>query len=436
MEADYRFPNRKKPAGEEPNLGQEVTEPAQQNPHSGLEKAGLQDPSGEKKEEKKLPLSSYKIIESELEPPRYNPPVAEEPTPIDVNADAEVENATDKPPVPLLPLPEPWIDRIRKLAQGPTKFYATAGVGLGILFGVVIATSFWHTSSPEGPYDLGSVTSSAVGLKGHLFTKWDKKLEYRLTLEPSSQNQQAGFAMAVASPPRPLSIEIHLQNSQGSVLCTTEILLKFDARNAAALATSTSGSEAGKTDAHKISSDQLAQGIDLARLEAQEPARELGRDIFQNQIGKDGQIAAIYAQGEIPCSEEAYKDTSSWSFSPNFLSVAEQDELLTRQEEVKAHAARLSAAELGAHAKRTPNSAIKLLPFSVEGDDAIVEFDTSRGIIETSGRKIFFFDRTGGQGADLRWQDYPVSIHYQCDRSSDCTLTHAGLGVLRARLKK
>jgi hypothetical protein len=83
-----------------------------------------------------------------------------------------------------------------------------------------------------------------------------------------------------------------------------------------------------------------------------------------------------------------------------------------------------------------PKPTLKLLPFALEGDDAIVELDASRGFIETSGRKIFFFDKTGGQGADPKWQEYPVSIHYKCDRISNCTLTHAGLGALRAKLKK
>jgi hypothetical protein len=269
-----------------------------------------------------------------------------------------------------------------------------------------------------------------------LFTKWDKKLQYRLTIEPAEQEQQAGFALAVANSPHPLSIAIQLQDDKGFMLCSKEILLKFDARNAAALAASTPGSQANKTDVGTILNEQLEQGVDLARLEAQEPARELGKDIFQNQIGQDGQITAIYAQGEIPCSAKAYENTFSWSFSSDFPSLAEQDELLKREKETKVNTARLAAVQLTAPRKRMPKPAIKLSPFSLEGDDAIVELDTSRGFIETSGRKIFFFDKTGGQGTDSKWQEYPVSIHYKCDRISNCTLTHSGLGVLRAKLKK
>jgi hypothetical protein len=436
MEVDPKFPNREIPAGDQPGLGQKDAEPDLKKPCDDSAKAGLQDPSDKKKEEKQLPLNTYKIIESEPASPPEKPAVVEEPTPIDASAETKEKKDTSTPPIPRPPFFAPWIERIRKFAQEPTKVYATAGVCLGVLAGVVIATILWHSENPEGPYDLGSSTFSAVGLRGHLYTKWDKKLQYRLTIEPAEQEQQEGFALAVASSPRPLSIAIHLQDDKGFVLCSKEILLKFDARNAAALAAPTADSQTIKTEVGTILNEQLEQGIDLARLEAQEPARELGKDIFQNQIGQDGQIAAIYAQGEIPCPAKAYKNTFSWSFSSDFPSLAEQTELLKRKEEAKANAARQAAAQLAAPKKRTPKPAIKLSPFSLEGDDAIVELDASRGFIETSGRKIFIFDKKGGQGADPKWQEYPVSIHYTCDRISNCTLTHSGLGALRVKLKK
>jgi hypothetical protein len=72
----------------------------------------------------------------------------------------------------------------------------------------------------------------------------------------------------------------------------------------------------------------------------------------------------------------------------------------------------------------------------MEGDDSIVEFDATRGVIETRGGKTFYFDKTGGQGADPKWQDYPVSIHYRCDRAASCILTQARLGALRARTNR
>jgi hypothetical protein len=74
------------------------------------------------------------------------------------------------------------------------------------------------------------------------------------------------------------------------------------------------------------------------------------------------------------------------------------------------------------------------LPFSIEGDDAIVDWDASRGIIETREGKTFYFDKTSGEIVNPRWQDYPVGIHYRCDQTSTCILSNAGAGALRVRL--
>jgi hypothetical protein len=326
-----------------------------------------------------------------------------------------------------------WIERIQRFAQSPTRVYAAAGIGLGVLFGVVFALIFWQLNHAEGRYDLGSFTSSAAGLKGHLWIEWDKKIAYRLTIEPSYPDYKAGFAHAVARPPRPLSIQVHLEDFQGFTLCTREIVLKYDARNAEALAASTPDSQALKTDAVNLPANQPAQTIDLAQLDAQETARERDQEIFQNQIGPDGQITAINAHGEIPCSKTAYEKTTNWSFTPDFPSLAEQDQWLKRQRELSAGAARASST---ASAARKKKAAIQLLPFTVEGDDAIVDFDAAQGVIATRGRKTFFLDKAAGAAADSAWQDYPVNIHYRCDQSSNCTLTHSGLGGLRARMKR
>jgi hypothetical protein len=255
---------------------------------------------------------------------------------------------------------------------------------------------------------LGPYASSSTGLQGHLFIQWDKKLEYRLTIKPGDPDQQAGFALAVAHPQRPLTIAIHLQDSAGFVLCSREIALKYDAGNAPAPASSAPGSPAGNSDA--------------------------GKENFQNQIDPDGKITAINSQGSLPCSAEAYEKAENWSFSTNFPSLAEQDDWLDRQKEMEAAAGRPSPAGVAPRKKIAPKVAAKLLPFSIEGDDAIVDFDTSHGVIQTRGRKTFLVDKATAAGADAGWQDYPVSIHYRCDQSSSCMLMRSGAGTLRASL--
>lgn len=412
MDEDPRFPNRDDHAWDQPL------------PDDKFADKESQELSGEKKEDKDLPVSSYKVIgappEASSGQPQVEfvpPPIAvtkpEEPVLIRVSASAKEKKNTAEAPASMPPLRnakssfrEVWAGRMRKFFSSPTRTYAAIGVGLGFLLIVIVAIVAWLTSPPEGRYDMDSVTSDAAGLKGHLYIQWNKKLEYRLEIEPSEAAQLAGFSVAVANPPRPLSIDIHLQDVEGFVLCSKEVLLKYDARNAVDLDASARSTQ-----------------------DAQEAAREKGRDVFQNQTGADGKVVAIQAQGDIPCSAKAYEKAANWSFSSNFPSLAEQAEGLKRQQELETSAAHGASSS---HRKAAPKTAAKLLAFSVEGDDAIVDFDASRGIVVTHGRKTFFVNKTA---TDSRWQDYPVSIHYRCDRSSECILMSPGLGGLRARLR-
>ena len=378
--------------------------------------ANIEDPEGKNiGEEAQLPVNTYKIIEPSPEDVDARIAAAGLYIYPDVNAEAKAERPANKPRTPRPPSHESLTERMQRFAENPTKFYATIGAGLGVLLALIFAAVNLLPGSSEGRYDLGPVTSSATGLKGHLYIKWEKTLHYRLTLEASEAEQRAGFALAVTNPPRPLSIDIQLQDNQGFVLCFREIVLKYDARSA---------------DLAANLPDKPPAASDIAQLKDQELKRKQGKDLFQNQTTAKGQVVALNAQGEIPCSMKAYEKTTQWSFSTNFPSLAEQDEALKRPQEMRAIAAQRAAAHKAAKA------AEKLLPFSIEGDDAIVEFDVNRGVIETSGRKTFFLDKTSMGSASPVWQEYPVNIHFRCDQSSNCTLMHAGAGALRARLKR
>ena len=433
-DADSRYPNRTKPITVPPLPGDTFERPDAEPPRDKIAAPDEQKPESEKVEEPELHYSSYKIIEPE---PESLPPIitAVEPeiSPREAKANTRKKKIQIKAETPQPQLFEPQAEPILELPKKRTMIYVSAVAGFGVLLGLAIA--YWFLGN-SGQYDLGTYTSTPTGLKGHLSTKWDKKPLYRLTIEPSDKGRQEGFALAVANSTVPLSIEIHLQDAHGAVLCSKEIILKYNAGNAATAAQTTLGTGAGSTENGSNSSAQFAQEIERARYEANEPERELDNDMFRDQIGKDGQIASIFAEGEIPCSRKAYGNIFAWSFTSNFPAAAEQDELLKLQEEVQEKDAQLSAAELAAHKKKTPKSAVRLLPFSMEGDDSIVEFDAQRGVIETRGGKTFYFDKTGGQGADPKWQDYPVSIHYRCDRAANCILTQARLGALRARMNR
>jgi hypothetical protein len=390
--------------------------------------ANLEDSDGKNVEEdKQQPANTYKIIgprPEDLDDKTAAPGLFIYPA---VNAEAEAQKPVRESPTPQAPshefLLEPsshesLTERLRRFAESPIRFYAVIGAGLGVLLGVIVFVAVsLLTGNPEGRNDMGPVISDGTGMKGHLYLKWKKTLQYNLTFETIYPEQQAGFALAVANSPYPLSIEIHLQDDQGQMLCSREIVLKYEARSAFTTAANPP--------------NEPPAAIDYAQSDVVEQEREQGKDIFNNQIAPDGHIVAINAQGEIPCSTKAYEKTTQWSFSTNFPSLAEQGELLERQQEMRANAARGSAAH-----NKAAKAAEKLVPFSIEGDDAIVEFDVNRGVIVTSGRNTFFFDKSNAHSADPVWQEYPVSIHFRCSRSLDCTLMHAGAGALRARLRR
>jgi len=409
MNFDSRYPNRKKPIEEPPQLGFDSKESEPTTLRSMSAGGDEQYPGGEKAGEENLPRSGYRIIESERESPPVHF-VDELPPPIFASTGVDIKKVEEAPPAPPPAAGKSLAESIRSFTNNPAKVYTTASVTLGVLVGIIIATFLWHPDKPVGPYDLGTSTASGAGLTGHLFARWEKKLEYRLTIEPADPGLQAGFSLAAGHSPRPLSVVIHLLDDRGFVLCNKEILLRYDAQHAIASAAPSTAD--------------------------QEAARVRNQDLFLNQIGPDGNIAAIYAQGDISCSMQDYGKTFSWSMTSNFPSVAEQKDLLKRYTVQQANAVRAAAMDHSVHPKKPLEPAVSLLPFSIEGDDAIVEFDGYRGKIETEAGKTFFFDKTSGAGSDPRWQDYPVSIHYRCDRASNCVIKHSGILVLHAVMKR
>jgi hypothetical protein len=397
-----------------------MTDEKKKNPYEEIQ-AELPQPSG------------YRVVEQYRDLLNGQPG---EPEPIIFPAEPPVaEGKPAKTPFSVPFLNPAWKERLRKFAENPVRVYAAAGIGLGILFGIILVAILWHSGSEEGRYDLGVAHYGAAGLKGHLFVEWDKRVKYRLTIEPEEADRQAGFALAVTSSPRPLSVSIHLQDSQGFVLCGKDILLKFDARGAEAQLATAPAASAAKTDPAALPTEQPAQTTDFAKLDAQEAAREKGQDLFQNQTETDGQIAGLGAQGEIPCSKSAYVKTMLWSFTADFPSLAEQDALLNRQQDLlnPPPPPLPPPPPPAAHKKK---ATLAPLPYMIEGDDAIVEFDPSFGVIETRGRKLFLIDKAAAAAANTAWQDFPVNIHYLCDPMSNCTLMHSGLGSLRVKMRR
>jgi hypothetical protein len=292
------------------------------------------------------------------------------------------------------------------------------------MVGVIFAMISWHGSTVNGPYDLKTVDASGYGLKGHLYTKWEDRLGYRLTIEPDDPARQDGFSLAVRNSPRPLAIDIQLHDPLGFVLCSKTILLKYDPKSALA-------HRDQHGNAFVSTGTRVDTGIDVAKLEAAELQREQGKDVFQVSVGADGKIDSLNAQGQLGCSMKEYGNASSWNFLPDFPTVSEQAAM------VKPAAAREEAAAPADNAVRRAKkkTADVPSPFYIEGSDAIVAYDSGSGALQTGFGKFFFLDKSGPDAKIVEAQDLPVKVYYKCDQGGMCTLARSGSFLLHVRMK-
>ena len=142
------------------------------------------------------------------------------------------------------------------LGKSNILLFAVAGAALGIVLGIGAAASLSlpqriaraHTASAKtlsepdhtqdgkvqpaeaqaheaqsaiaqpGPKDLGSAAFDAAGLTGRLTTDWNDKATYQLAIEPANPAQQAGFSLAVAGSPKPLSVSLMVKRADPCVL--------------------------------------------------------------------------------------------------------------------------------------------------------------------------------------------------------------------------
>jgi hypothetical protein len=352
-----------------------------------------------------------------------------------------------------IPAVEP--DRVPSAAE-PSKpasragLYAAAAAGFGILAGGGVAAFLFHQSeasvapapAPSSVsnqvQDLGSAVAENYGLKGHLTAQWTSQLGYHVSIEPSDPAMAAGFALAISNPSHPLSMKVQFEDRLGFVVCSQDVLVKFQPRKPADLEPPDPKTASGKKP-RKITAIQqkhLAdEQADYDRAQAQERQREKGNDVFQNQVGADGHIASLSAQGSIPCPTEAYARAAKWGFVPDFPTLDDQNELVGNQPQAREIALRNAMQKARRRmAYKSPGNA---LAFSLEGDDAVVDFDTAGGVLETRAGKTFTIDKSAGEGNTAVWQQYPAYFHYRCEQTtSSCTLARAGAGVMHATLKR
>jgi hypothetical protein len=400
------------------------------------------------------PVSTYQVVEAK--------PIASDQRFVASELDEEEDQTA---PVTAVPQPDVKAKAPKRIAQqaasavrtvryeaeqverSSTKMYVALAAGLGILTSLaVVAFVLMPGKSADSTYDMGSVTSTSNGLKGHLTTTWGDQLSYKLSIEPSDASQLDAFVTAINDPPQPISVSLQLKDVSGSVLCDTPILLKYDPlKRIPNVVTRDGSASAGNAKKAKIDESvqtqaEVERALNNARLVGQELSREHGKDIFQPVNGEDGQIASIAAQGTLPCSKKQYQSAASWAFVTNFPSVLQttapqnsdtNDNLDAFGVAPARHDGNTAAERKMARRVPLPNS-----HFSVEMDDALVGYQTATGIVETRAGKSFLVEKRDLVASSLKGVELPIPIHYRCDQLGACSLAGLNSGIQRAWLER
>ena len=423
-DTENAVPNNASAQGEQPRPENVSAESKPEEPAGETVEATKPQPENvaaeSKPAEAKQPRAEYEVVASKREEPK-SAFMAEHYPQVSVEAVAGGQRVVGKGPTPQARLSEASIERINKFASSQTRVYAVTGIGLGLLVGLTAAVLLVHPGSAGGPNDMGAVNSTEFGLRGHLSTEWkDERLAYHLTVEPGTPAQRAGFLADVNSSPRPLSITIQAKDPFDAVMCSDTVLLKFDPRNAPVNAAQGPPPKSEKAAQELAARNEIARGVNLARLEGQELDREHGKNLFQSDIGVDGQVASISAQGVLPCAKEQVDRFASWGFTSDFpvlVKPAASEHAATDSNgdagatSADEPAAKRASAEKATAAKAKGKPAPPLPPIYIEGDDAIVWYDAASGVVETSAGKAMLFDKTDTLANALKGRDLPIPIH-------------------------
>lgn len=288
-------------------------------------------------------------------------------------------------------------------------------LGAGILAAGIFAVLMFHKPTSTAPpfQDLGPGISNLAGLKGHLVTRWQKNVQYQLKFEPLFGVYNSRFSYTVGHPPEPLWINIRLLDSTGYALCGKQIQFRFDpARIGSGL------SLPHRSGARLIQASTHSPGAPSAGAQAQQPGKQAA-DTFHNDMGDNGQIASVYVQGVLPCTEAQYRKFYYWDFSTNFPSLAQQDALMKAP---AIAAARAAAAAREAERRREARSP----HYFVEGDATIRDFDAATARLQSGTGQSFIVVKKAEFPTANAWAASNAQIHYKCDTLANCLLTRAG----------
>ena len=288
-----------------------------------------------------------------------------------------------------------------------------AGILAAVTFTVMMLTK---PSSAAAPFqDLGPGVSDVAGLKGHMVTRWQKGVQYQLKFEPLFDIYGPGFSYTVGHPPATLWIDLRLLDSTGYALCGKQIAFRPD--------------PAGTKIDFALLHQPVVRKLNVSA--ASPPASNPGRkapmqagqspDTFQNIIGDDGQISAVYAQGVLPCSEAQYNKFNYWDFTTNFPSLEQQDALMKAPGIARARAAAAARAAQKQREARSPH-------YFVEGDTSVRGYDPATATLKSGSGQTFIVVKKAELPTAYAWAQNNAQIHYRCDTLSNCMLTRAGDG--------
>jgi hypothetical protein len=376
--------------------------------------------------------------------PTAGPASAVMTAPAAAEAAVAVEDPVDEEPEAAaseVPEPEEFVDAAERPVQVPQKkkpnLLLIGGFAALVMFGLFVVISLRAKSNTTPAGDMGPGIVAVSGLRGHLDTRWDGdaktgKLVYQLRIEPMEERWGKGFSKVTSEAPMPISVNVRLLDQSGFALCGKEIDFHFDPQRAALpISLSQVGSGGKKLSlTERTAAMQAARQNAIAQLQAAETTREQGKDIFQNQMTKEGQVSAVHAQGTLPCSPDQYKRADYWDFNTNFPTLDEQAFLVDPKE-----AMRIKQLEAPDHPGK--RSLVKWgNGFVMQGDDRITGYDSARGVLWAE-QKTFAIDKRYGQTTATAWANNYSLIHYRCDQHASCALTAAGqVAVLHARLNE
>lgn len=311
---------------------------------------------------------------------------------------------------------------------------AAAIVGIAVL----VMLTYKPKENVPVPGDLGPGIVAVSGLRGHLATRWDGDIKtgrvtYQLRIEPMEDRWGPGFSKVTLNPPMPMYVNIRLLDSTGFALCGKEIDFPFHPQNGGT-PLAIPAVENGKrlSAAERSAAMQAARQTQIAQMQAQETAREHGKDIFQNQTTTEGQVSAVNVQGALPCSPDQFRRVDYWDFNTNFPTLEEQAALL----DPKAAALAKRQLEEESHPGGRKLSKLPQQGFVMQGDDRVTGYDSAHGLLQAENR-TFQIDRRSGQATANAWASNYSLIHYRCDQHANCALTAAGeAAVLHARLSE